>query len=65
MERSPICPGCLSKYLEIHGLVYGVGSCVGTRCEDDWHKGVGYNPDRWELTAFDEEFLAENLVSIR
>jgi hypothetical protein len=46
-------------------MLYAVGQVVGTRCEDAWHKGVGYNPDRWELTAFDEEFLAENLVSIR
>jgi hypothetical protein len=65
MERSPICPNCLSKHENIHGMLYAVGQTVGTRCDDAWHLGATYNPDRWILSAFDEEFLAENLVSLK
>lgn len=65
MDRSLICPNCLSKHENIHGMLYAVGQTVGTRCEDVWHLGATYNPDRWELTASDEEFLAEQYISTR
>ena len=65
MERSPICPNCLSKYAEIHGMLYRNGNPVGERCEDSWHLGAEYNPDRWVLSAFDEEFLSEQKVATR
>ena len=65
MERSPICPNCLSKFCDIKGLLYVSGSPVGVQCTDNWHLGPEYNPDRWELSAGDEEFLAEQHVSTR
>jgi hypothetical protein len=65
MERSPICPGCLSKYEDIKGLVYRDGNPVGEQCSDVWHRGVTYNPDRWVLTAYDEEFLSEQHIAQR
>ena len=65
MEHSPICPKCLSRFVEIHGLIYHQGSPVGERCEDAFHRGPGYDPDRWILSAQDEEFLAEQKISIR
>jgi hypothetical protein len=65
MERLPICGTCLSKYPDIRGFVYSPGATVGQQCADDWHKGPGYDPNTLHLTAFDEEFLAENHVSLR
>jgi len=65
MERSPICPTCLSKLLNIHGMVYSPGQYVGERCTDTWHLGAEYDPNRWELSEFDREFLAEQKVSQR
>lgn len=65
MERSPICPNCLSKFCDVHGMLYHVGSSVGERCDDSWHKGAEYDPNRWVLSAFDFEFLAEQHVSTR
>jgi hypothetical protein len=65
MERSPICPNCLSKFAEIHGMLYRNGNPVGERCENTWHLGAEYNPDRWVLSAFDEEFLEEQHISTR
>lgn len=63
MERPPICMVCLSKYPDIHGMVYAPGATLGVPCDDDWHRGVGYDPNKWKLTAFDEEFLAEQRIS--
>lgn len=65
MERSPICPNCLSKNEDIHGMIYSVGQVVGVRCSDLWHKGWISDPDKWVLTAYDQEFLAEQKVSAR
>jgi hypothetical protein len=65
MEHSPICPNCLSKYHDIPGLLYGPGQVVGTKCDDIWHKGWNYDPNKWVLTPFDQEFLAEQKVSAR
>ena len=58
MERLPICPGCLSKWPDIKGLVYSAGATVGTQCADEWHRGVGYDPNKLDLTDADREFLA-------
>ena len=63
MERSPICPRCLSKFPDIRGLIYTMGDRVGKQCEDVWQRGVEYDPDRWVLTPFDEEFLSEQKIS--
>lgn len=65
MERPPLCPTCLSKWPEIHGMIYHDGQPTGDRCENTWHLGAEYNPDRWELSAFDEEFLSEQHISVR
>lgn len=64
MEHSPICPQCLSKYPDIRGLLYAVGQVVGQQCADGWHNGPGYDPSVLHLTAFDEEFLAEQKVKV-
>jgi hypothetical protein len=65
MDRSPICPTCLSKNEDIHGMVYPAGNHVGERCDDAWHRGAEYDPNRWQLSAFDREFLSEQKVSQR
>lgn len=65
MERSPICPRCLSKHADIHGMVYAVGVILGLQCEDVWHRGAEYNPNKWVLSEFDREFLAEQHISER
>ena len=65
MERSPICPNCLSKYENIPGMIYATKQVVGTRCADTWHLGAEYNPDRWDLSEFDREFLDEQKISQR
>jgi hypothetical protein len=65
MDRPILCPNCLSKYLEIHGMLYRDGKPVGERCEDIWHRGPEYDPDRWILSAQDEEFLETQKISIR
>ena len=64
MERSPICPKCLSKDPLIRGLIYTMGDRVGKQCEDLFHCRSDYNPDRWDLTAYDEEFLSEQHISV-
>lgn len=46
-------------------MIYRDGNPVGERCSDSWHFGPSYDPDRWVLSAQDEEFLAEQKVSIR
>jgi hypothetical protein len=65
MERSPICPNCLSKFNDIRGCIYVDGKVTGRRCEDDWHRGIGYDPNKWDLSEFDTEFLSEQKVSSR
>lgn len=65
MERSPICPNCLSKFSDIRGMLYRDGKPIGERCEDDWHRGAGYDPNRWELSSSDIAWLSEGLVSTR
>jgi hypothetical protein len=46
-------------------MIYSVGQVVGVRCSDLWHKGWISDPDKWVLTAYDQEFLAEQKVSAR
>ena len=65
MERNPICPNCLSRFENIHGLVYRVGVVVGERCEDVWHRGAQYDPNKWDLSEADKEFLLQDHISIR
>ena len=65
MEHTPICPKCLSRFVTIHGLIYTNGNLVGERCEDVFHRGPDYDPDRWVLSAQDEEFLSTQHISLR
>ena len=65
MERSPVCPTCISKYDDIKGMVYGPGEVSGHQCTDSWHLGCNYDPNRWVLSPFDFEFLEEQHVSSR
>jgi hypothetical protein len=46
-------------------MVYAVGVVLGLQCEDVWHRGAQYDPNKWVLSAFDEEFLSEQKVSTR
>jgi hypothetical protein len=64
MERSPICPKCLSKYLDIRGCIFHAGKTASEICEDVWHRGAEYNPDVLVLTAKDREFLASLKISL-
>lgn len=64
LERSPICPHCESKYLEIHGWIFPVGDPAGHKCDHTWHKGLDYDPSQLHLTKEDEAFLADLKVSI-
>ena len=65
MEHSPCCPQCCSRYANIRGLLYSPGQVVGTQCPDIWHRGADYDPDKWVLSEFDTEFLAEQHISPR
>ncbi len=65
MERLPICPNCLSRWPDIRGMIFAVGSTASTQCDHIWHHGAEYDPNRWVLSAFDEEFLAERKISLR
>lgn len=59
MDRPAICPRCNSHYHDIHGVVYAVGSSgVGSKCDDDWHKGITYHPEVLDLTAEDRKLLS-------
>jgi hypothetical protein len=62
MERSPICPVCLSKYEDIHGALFGPGATHPCLCADSWHKGALYNPNLWLLTESDILFLHEMCI---
>jgi hypothetical protein len=64
MDYPDICPKCLSKYPDIHGMIYGVGQYIGRQCEDDWHRGQNYNPNELVLTADDRTFLTGNRIRI-
>lgn len=64
MTRPLLCPKCLSKHADIHGMVYQSGSAVGTRCEDDWHRGPDYNPNELKLTDDDRAFLKRGHVKV-
>ena len=59
MDTPELCPRCLSKYEEIHGMIYVFGSVIGTRCDHDWHYGAGYEPSKIVLTDSDREFLRD------
>jgi hypothetical protein len=65
MERPELCPKCLSKWVNIRGLLYGPGDVVGTQCDGSWHLGENYDPDRWVLSAADEKFLETQRISRR
>lgn len=59
MERPSVCPSCLSRFADIHGMTYPDGKfTVGTACTDTWHKGPGYDPAKLNLTPEDIVFLA-------
>ena len=51
------CPKCLSRFRDIHGMVYPSGSHEGTPCENDWHKGPDYDPSILVLTVADKALL--------
>lgn len=65
VDRPETCPFCASRYQNIRGLVYGPGAHIGTQCENEWHKGADYDPNVLTLSAYDEEFLSEQKVSLR
>ena len=62
VERSPICPSCLSKWEDIRGVIYPVGSYDGRQCANIWHLGSQYDPDKWDLSPDDRAFLQELLI---
>jgi hypothetical protein len=57
-----LCPKCLSRYPDIRGMIFPVGSCDGTQCEDGWHKGPDYDPNVLVLTEKDRVLLSKALV---
>ena len=59
MERSPVCPSCLSKYADIRGMLYPCGSYVGYQCEDIWHRGAEYDPNTLFLNDADIAMLKD------
>jgi hypothetical protein len=62
MEWPPTCPRCASKYAEIHGVVFATGSTAGVPCDNDWHKGPGYDPSKLNLSDTDRAFLMETHI---
>lgn len=61
-EWPKVCPCCLSKNADIHGIIYADGFAVGVRCSHDWHKGPGYRPETLNLTDDDRVFLRQNRI---
>jgi len=64
LNRPLTCPRCLSRFIDIHGMVYAAGSSVGVRCEHDWHQGPDYNPNELKLTDDDRAFLTRGKIRI-
>jgi hypothetical protein len=64
LERPSVCPACISKYPDIHGMIYGVGQYIGRQCENNWHRGQNYNPNELVLTADDRKFLSKQNIKI-
>ena len=64
MERSPCCPTCLSKYEDVHGMIYPCGATDPRRCEDIWHRGSQYDPNKLDLSDEDMEFLKDLRVTL-
>jgi hypothetical protein len=61
LERSPCCPTCLSKYEDVHGPC---GATDPRRCEDIWHRGSQYDPNKLDLSDEDMEFLKDLRVTL-
>jgi hypothetical protein len=57
-----LCPKCLSKYPDIRGMLYPLGSYIGDQCEDDWHKGASYDPNVFILSDADRDLLTKAKV---
>ena len=38
-------------------MIYSVGSSAGVRCEDAWHLGMDYDPNKLLLTPEDKVLL--------
>ena len=51
------CPSCLSRWPSTRGMVYSVGSHVGTLCDNTWHAGIGYDPAKLDLNDYDKAML--------
>lgn len=60
-----VCPKCLQKHENIHGMVYADGSAVGERCDHPWHKGPGYRPEELHLSDDDRAFLSRMNIGAR
>ncbi len=43
-------------------MIYPCGATDGRRCEDVWHRGAKYDPDRFDLSDEDRAFLRENKI---
>jgi hypothetical protein len=57
------CPSCGSPYPDIHMMCYPDFSALGTRCENDWHRGPSYDPSVIRWTAEDRALLKEHHIS--
>lgn len=64
MAWPSVCPTCLSRHEDIHGMIYLAGAAAGIRCEDDWHKGSGYDPEELNLTDADRAWLKRAQIKI-
>ena len=62
MAFPTLCPKCMSRYPDIRGMIYPVGSYIGDQCQDAWHKGAGYDPNVLTLTDADRSLLTKALV---
>ena len=56
------CPTCYSKYPDIHGVLFSPGCAAGRPCEDLWHRGKDYDPNKLNLTEQDRAWLARLYV---
>lgn len=59
MAYPTLCPKCLSRYPDIRGMIYPVGSYIGKQCEDGWHRGPDYDPSVLTLTISDKQLLRD------
>jgi len=56
-DRPNICPECLAKSRDMHGMIFAADGKPLHRCQNTWHLPENYDPSVLKLTPKDREFL--------